>query len=261
MGSTLVRNTICPGKDNNYLVGGNICNAFAIGELGSESDFFLVGAEPTDESNYPLLTGNILDSDGNVLFRLVKNMLVINPGNCSKIVSDRVGYEIHDGNDNLIFKVETLFQELPTVSTKTFVTTLSANFYNKKGELVFMAASGTSDERIESSVKGAYGFSGGFGIVQGYTDFEMESAKAILQSHGRIHKVLNGPLSNQEISLDGAALIKAEVTNCKILVSTGDFVLSDNTFDGCQFEFRDAAANVRNLALALHEAEQQQKKS
>jgi len=56
MSSTLVRNVLVQGKYNNYLVGGNICNAFALGDLGSTDDFFLVGAEPLDESNYPLLT-------------------------------------------------------------------------------------------------------------------------------------------------------------------------------------------------------------
>jgi hypothetical protein len=79
-----------PGRFNNYLIAGNICNAFALGEIGSKDDFFLLGAEPEDESNYPLLTGNILDSDGNVLFRLVRNVLGINPGHCSKIFGDHV---------------------------------------------------------------------------------------------------------------------------------------------------------------------------
>lgn len=112
MANTLVRNVFMQGRYNNYLVGGNVCNAFALGDLGSPEDFFLVGAEPFDESNYPLLTGNILDSDGKVLCRLVRNMLVVNPGHCSKILGDHIGYEIHDGNGNLIFKVATRFQNL-----------------------------------------------------------------------------------------------------------------------------------------------------
>ncbi len=39
MPSTLARNTFTKGKFNNYLVGGNICNAFALGDLGSSDDF------------------------------------------------------------------------------------------------------------------------------------------------------------------------------------------------------------------------------
>jgi len=42
MPSTFVRNVLVQGKYNNYLVGGNICNAFALGDLGSTDDFFLV---------------------------------------------------------------------------------------------------------------------------------------------------------------------------------------------------------------------------
>ena len=62
--SIFVRNSFQPGKFNNYLIAGNICNAFVIGELGSQDDFFLVGAEPQEESVYPFLTGNVLDSAG-----------------------------------------------------------------------------------------------------------------------------------------------------------------------------------------------------
>ena len=78
--SILIGNIIMPGQINNYLIAGNVCNAFVLGELGSRDDFFLVGAEPSTESNYPLLTGNILNSEGQVLFRLVRNVLTINPG-------------------------------------------------------------------------------------------------------------------------------------------------------------------------------------
>jgi hypothetical protein len=173
MTATLIRNIFAPGKYNNYLIGGNVCNAFALGELGSTNDFFLVGAEPAGESNYPILTGNVLDSEGNVLFRLVRNMLVINPGHCSKILSDYIGYEIHDGNRHLILKVETRFQKLPNFDEECFVTTITANFFDQHGSLVFEAHSGGGNERIESRVKSAFGFTGGFGLVQGMTEEEM----------------------------------------------------------------------------------------
>jgi hypothetical protein len=38
--SILVRNQFMPGMYNNYLIAGNICNAFALGEIGSQDDFF-----------------------------------------------------------------------------------------------------------------------------------------------------------------------------------------------------------------------------
>ena len=251
--SILAKNILMQGKYNNYLVGGNVCNAFALGDLGSTEDFFLVGAEPLGESNYPLLTGNILDSEGNVLFRLVKNMLVINPGHCSKILSDHVGYEIHDGNGHLIFKVATKFETLPNSNEECFVTTISANFFNKDGELVFKAHSGGEDEHIESSVKSAFGFSGGFGLVQGLDENEINIARAMLSTGGSIHRVLTGPIKEQEISLDGAAILNAQIDKCKINVSTGEFILlgTNNSFSNSQFAFSGAAENIRQLVLQL----------
>lgn len=133
MSNLLISNTFQLGKYNNYLIGGNICNAFAIGELGSLDDFFLLGIEPDIESNYPILTGNILDSEGNVLFRLVQNTVVINPGHCSKILGNHVGYEIHDSNGQLTFKVSTMYERLPNSQEEGFVTTISGNFYDKNG--------------------------------------------------------------------------------------------------------------------------------
>jgi len=253
MASILVKNVLMQGRFNNYLVGGNVCNAFTLGDLGSEEDFFLVGAEPVGESNYPLLTGNILDSEGNVLFRLVQNMLVINPGQCSKILSDHVGYEIHDGNGQLIFKVATRFEQLPRGGDECFVTTISANFFNKNGKLVFKAHSGDADERIESSVKSTFGYSGGFGLVQGLDKDAIDVARAMLSTGGAIRRVLTGPISGEDISLDGAALINAQIEKCTVRVSTGDFAVlgKNNSFEHCNFAFSGAAENIKQLVLGL----------
>jgi hypothetical protein len=181
----LLRNEFVAGEFNNYLIGGNICNAFALGKVGSADDFFLVGTEPADESNYPLLTGNLLDSEGNVLFRLVRNMLVVNPGNCSRIFSDRIGYEIHDGHGQLIFRVHTIFERLPGFEEETFVTTISANFYNKNRELVFRANSGEEDEHIETSTPVVLGFSGRFGFVTGMSDYELNFLRIAFATRGQ----------------------------------------------------------------------------
>lgn len=241
-----------PGKFNNYLIGGNVCNAFVVGEIGSQDDFFLVGAEPIEESNYPLLTGNILDSEGNVLFRLVRNMLTVNPGHCSKISADYVDYEIHDGDDKFIFRIQTLFQKLPESGDKMFVTTLSGNFYNKKGELLFSATSGEEDERIETNAKCAFGFTGGFGLVQGMSKEEIDFARIVLSSRGTIHEPIRGHLDGEEITLDGKALINARITNCDIHVHKGDFATyGDCAMEHCRFFFHDAAERIQNLILSI----------
>jgi hypothetical protein len=251
MPSTLIRNVFNRGKYSNYLIGGNVCNAFALGELGSSDDFFLVGAEPDGESNYPLLTGNILDSEGNILFRLVKNMLVINPGHCSKILGDHVGYEIHDGNGHLIFKVQTKFECLPGDVVESFVTTIAAKFYNKVGQLVFYASLGESEERIESQVKSAFGFAEGFHLVQRMSDDEITVARLMLASGGAIHRLITGQVTGQDISLDGTACLNADISNCRVQVSTGEFALIGNNIRNCKFDFTGAAENIRELVVWL----------
>ncbi|MCG7945322.1 MAG: hypothetical protein N0C84_03200 [Candidatus Thiodiazotropha taylori] len=249
----LVQNSFNQGRYNNYLVGGNICNAFALGNLGSSDDFFIVGAEPPGESNYPLLTGNILDSEGNILFRLVQNMLILNPGKCSKILSDHIGYEIHDGNGEFIFQVSTRFTKPPGSSDECFVTTITGNFFNKNGEMVFKAHSGDNEEYIESNVKSVFGFSGGFGFVQAYENDELTLAKAMLGTGGKIHRVLTGPIKNEEVTLDGSALFDVEIDNCKINVSTGEFVVLGGQIKitNNQFNLTGPAQNIKQLIEQL----------
>ncbi len=252
--SILVRNQFMPGRYNNYLIAGNICNAFALGEIGSQDDFFLIGAEPEDESNYPLLTGNILDSEGNVLFRLVRNVLVINPGHCSRILGNHVGYEIHDSAGNLVFKVNTLFEKLPGADEETFVTTITANFYNKDKQLVFRANSGEPDEKIESYVKSVFGFSGGFGLVQGMSQEELTFVRIVLATRGTVHQLISNDIDGEEVHLDGKMLFNTRLTNCTVHVKTGQFsTYGQCGFENCNFVFHDEAKNIRNLLLALSE--------
>lgn len=139
MSSILANNVIFPGRYNNYVVGGNVCNGFAIGDIGSSEDFFIIASEPEGESNYPMITGNFLDSSGKTLFRLVENTLVINPGKCQKILSDHIGYEIVDSNGVPIFKIETKYEKIPSINQECFVTTIEGKFFNSRGEMVAQA--------------------------------------------------------------------------------------------------------------------------
>jgi hypothetical protein len=251
--TTLVRNVLCKGHFNSYLVAGNVCNVFALGELGTSDDFFLIGTEPEGESNYPLLTGNILDSEGNVLFRLVKNMLVINPGHCSKILGNYIGYEIHDRNDQLIFKVQTRLECLPGGTTESFVTTISANFFDKNGNMVFHATSGGDDERIESSLKSNFGYTDEFVLVHRMSEDELTIAGMMLGSGGAIHRVLTGPVSGKTVSLDGTMIFNAQISNCTVQLSTCEFTIygTANQFNNCHFEFSGAVAKIRDLVVRL----------
>lgn len=253
MPGIIARSVFQPGDTNNYAIAGNVCNAFAIGNLGATDDFFLVGAEPPPDSPYPLLTGNILDSEGNVLFRLVRNVIAFNPGHCSKIVGDLLGYEIHDSAGQLVFKVRTVFEHVEGIEGECFVTTLTANFYDKNRQLVFEANSGAESERIITETKTAFGFTGtGFGMVAGMDDDDVRLASIAMATHGAVHGVITGKVSNQQMRLDGKAVMNASLENCTIHVASGDFLCGPNTvFNQCRFVFEGSAAKIRDLALQL----------
>jgi hypothetical protein len=142
------------------------------------------GAEPPDESSYRLITGNILNSDGELLCRLVRNVLTLNPGDCSKIVGDHIGYEIRDSAGNMVFKVETRFTQPQGMATESYVTTLGGTFYDKAGSVAFKAHEG-EHEHLEANAKIALGFTGaGFGFVQGFSDREMDVARIAIANAG-----------------------------------------------------------------------------
>jgi len=183
----LVGNQMYPSDFHNYLVAGNVVNAFALGELGASDDFYLIGAETEDDSGYPLLTGTILNSEGQVLFQLVQNELRLNPGHCSKTQSNLVGYEIHDSAGVRVLSVKTLFEPLPSQSEPVWVTTLGGEFYDKNGSRVFSANSGEPGERIAGNVKSAYGIApnGGFGMVMNMSSEETQLARQLMSAKDR----------------------------------------------------------------------------
>lgn len=257
-GNFLVHSTFMPGEFNNYLLGGNVCNAFAVGDVGSEDDFFLIGAEPEEESSFPMLTGNILDSEGDVLFRLVRNTLVINPGNCSKIYGDHIGYEIHDATGELIFRVNTQFRTLPEWEEPCFVTTLTANFFDKDGTRVLQANSGEGGEWLHTSVPGVLGYAGGsFGFVQDLDELELDLIRYAIESHGAIHRLVTGRHEDETLSFDGALVRDAEVLGCTVAISTGNFAFAgeDIRIEDCGFRFSGAAAQITDLVLRLDRQE------
>lgn len=176
---------------------------------------------------------------------------MINPGHCSKIVSNHIGYEIHDSAGRPILAVRTEFgvDGFPN----GYVTTLRANFYDRKGQLVFAANSGEENERIETSGKSALGFAGGvFGFVLGMTEPELDLARAALATRGKVHQLLTGEISGQEVRLDGKFIQDAHVSNCKIRVASGNFrVGRNNRFENSEVFFEEEASNIKSLIVAL----------
>ncbi len=156
MSNLIDGSTFNPGDDNNYIIAGNITNSFAMGSIGSVDNFFIMGIEPNRESSHPLISGNILDSEGNVLFRIVRNVFVFNPNNLHKIKGDGLGYEIRDSLDELILKVDTKFEYNELLSRESYITRITANFYDQEGNLVF-------EDVAEKRNAAVYGF--GWGVL------------------------------------------------------------------------------------------------
>jgi len=53
------------------------------------------------------------------------------------------------------------------------------------------------------------------------------------------------------VILDGHEYIGCEFVNCRVVVTRGNFVLKDSSFDTCTFEFGGEAANIRDLIMGL----------
>ncbi len=247
--NTFKRNIFAPGRYNNYLIAGNITRNFAIGEVGSPDEFYLVGIEPLEETPYPMLSGNILDSNGDLLFKLIKNVIVSNPQNCYKIVGDFIGYEIVDSEGKMILKVETKFHKVPDLPDEYFFTTIKANFYNKQKQLVFIANSGEENERVETSTKMVFGQGG---VVMGYSEQELDFVNLVLNSNGTIYEPLTGLVEGKELNLDGKCLINATIKNCHITISEGNMAsLGKNSINDCRFSFVGNAKNIVELVESL----------
>ncbi|GGF22158.1 hypothetical protein [Hymenobacter cavernae] len=239
-----------PGDYNNYLIAGNLINAFAIGAVGSEDDFFLIGMEPFDESPMPLISGRVFDSEGALLFSLDKNNIINNQHNFTFHYGDNAGYAISDSTGKLILKVQTKFQKAIGKGNQEFeswITTITANLYNKKGELVFEANSGEPDERILAKTNLILGFSKPAGLpprrafalpIGNYSPADIEYIGFVLNNHADIKVPLRGDIEGQKIILDGKVLQDVNVSDCDVIIDKADIdLIGDNKFNNCKITF------------------------
>ena len=118
-----------------FRVHGRPVGDFAVGDVGSADDFFLVGTTDEDASGYPLLTGTLIGTDGNVLCRLWRNRLTDNPGRCTKSFGPGAGYEIRDAPGAVVLRVETEHE----AGASAFITRLTGTFTDRAGRVVAMS--------------------------------------------------------------------------------------------------------------------------
>lgn len=241
-----------------YLVAGQGCTAFAVGEAAQQTDFFLAGCEPDFESNFPLLSGLLFDAQGQLLCRLVRNVLAYNPGGCTRVFSEGMGYEVLDKGGKLVLEVETTLKALPGETEEKFVTTLAGKFYNQAGQVAFEAKDGHEGEQLAEGVKRCYGSQGKLTLAEGYSEAEVQVIAAMLGTRGRIAEVMGGKHEDEEFLLDGKALVDAHLLKCKVHVQSGIFArFGECKVENCEIIFHDQAANIHNMTMGL--AQQQQK--
>jgi hypothetical protein len=241
-------------SDHIYLVGGNHCNAFCFGEIGDEDDFFLVGAEADAETNYPMLTGNFLSSEKELLFRIERNVLTINPGKCSRILSDdHIGYKIHDSAGEEMLAIRTTWVDMEGTSLK-LITTLAGKFYDKSGRLVLHAKSG-DETKAEVNTKALMGWPR---YVVNYKPTEAE--RMMLQSAligGIVLRPITGRIADTTLELDGKFLWNAEITNCDIILRKGDFQIGGSyNIHHNRIRFLDNASRIYELYKAISDSQE-----
>jgi len=234
---------------HNYLIGGNQANAFCIGDVGNSDDFYIIGVEPPEEITYPLISGNIFDSEGARLFTLVNNSWHWNPKNYVRITGDWFGYEIHDSSGKFILRIDTAFRALNGSTSECWVTTIKGDFYDRSGVLVCHANSGMEGERIESRTKMAFGFAGsGFSINSGYGPIESLFLRHIFASRSEVNQLLTGRIHNREITLDGKFLYNCQIIDCTVHVDEGNFVVDGSLeFQGNNVVSGPRALNILSL--------------
>lgn len=100
-----------PARHHNYAVSGGMCNAFAVGAIGAEADFWLVAGEPPSEgegASLPLLYANLLDGFGRRLLTLAANRPTYNPKGCS-VQAETPGLRVLAADGQEVLRVDTVW--------------------------------------------------------------------------------------------------------------------------------------------------------
>lgn len=243
--------------DHNYVLGDSVTNAFAIGMLGDSSDFFLLGFPPDAESpTSPVLNGQVFDSSGNLLFRLVRNHITVNPYDCQVVTGGFVGFEIVDNNGHAIIRVETTFDDEYNQRT-----TIAGEFYDRLGNLVCVSDTTTGDSFVEMApgMPSLIGMmpSGSIGMNFGMDAIGMEAVRLAMQTASRILFITTGEFIGQDLDMDGRFFRDVYLRSCKLTISRGEFALGSNvTLDNCTIETLGPAAVIADFLMQLRMSSQ-----
>ena len=95
---------LVPAEHHNYVLGGQLVNAFAAGRIGTEDDFWLLGAEPAAEgegAGRAVITGNILDAFGRRLVALDRGRITF-AARPSEVVAAEDGWRLVCGGREVL---------------------------------------------------------------------------------------------------------------------------------------------------------------
>jgi hypothetical protein len=245
------RTVVPPDDTHKYFVANQAWTTFVMGEVGSPHDFFLIGAAAEPETCYPLLTGNLLDSAGRLLCRLVRNVLTRNPANCQKVMGAGIGYEIRDALGRPILSVKSRLRQLLGLPQPIYVTSVTGNLYDRTGRLVFATATGEESGRPLDELKYGFGAHDQLRLTHGMTEQDQQAAQLILNNRGVVLEPVSGEINGGELCLDGKILTRVRVKNCKVVIRTGEFVIVPPCeLDSNTFVMEGPAWNVVQLYLA-----------
>jgi hypothetical protein len=226
---------VSPNAFSNYVIASVLTNAFAIGEIGADDRFFLVGAPPEPGTPQAILSGVLCDANGKMLCRIERNTLTANPGECEIIRTNHLGFKVRDANGAMLLHVETRRRDVPRIG-ESFITTLAGSCVPSVDREY--AAFGFNDSGLTRHL--------------GLDGLQQILATATMAASGKLYEPLHGRIENQTLHLDGKLITDGtHIAHCRLVIETGDFVV----VPGAQFSISnnelDIRGKARNVAILV----------
>jgi hypothetical protein len=157
-----------------------------------------------------------------------------------------IGFEIHDGQQVPIIKVETTQQDVPNAAPM-LVTRINGIFHNSKGKRVAWTE---GDGNLQCQGPFAYGFTsqGSWAMRIVLTDDQIDMATWTALTHGAVSEVVTGHRKKDTINMDGKLFKNATLEDCDLHIATGEFgAIGSLVINGCRFHPEGVAARIHSV--------------
>ena len=171
---------LVPADHHNYVLEGQMVNAFAAGRIGAEDDFWLAGAEPAIQGEHagrPRITGNILDAFGRRLVTLEGNRITF-AARPSEIVRTDDGWRLVCGGREVL-RLETR----PARAGGSALTYLHGMCKDRRGAVRLETRGAADNPSLLLRGPHAYGLrpDDTFAMNEGLSEEELRQAVAVLR--------------------------------------------------------------------------------